>query len=387
MKADILHVVPYYHPLSGGPPVVVQRLVEEMRRAGVRSRVISTDACAPPGDTAWIASIGSTEEIQIISGARLGEYAWQNELGSLLDRAVTDARMVAVHGCWNWPTLSAMRACRKHSIPYVVMPHGMLDPHSMARGRWKKRLYGPLVEWPVIRDAQAMVYTNEAEQTLARQSVRRLPAGVIAPLGTDWPPDARATLASEFLTKYPQLKGKQCAVFLGRLHPKKGLDLLIPAWKLISQQIADARLIIAGEGSDDFVTDLKNSVKNHSISESVIFTGMLNGRDKWGALAAADLFLLPSYQENFGLAVVEALASGTPAVISRRVNIWQPLVLDQAAVACELDSASVATLTCRLLNDPETRSAMAEAAIDCVRSRFHWKKTSQAFERLLERFG
>ena len=387
MNTDLLHVVPYYHPNSGGPPVVVQRLLEEMSGDDIRSHVITTDACAPTGDNEWISRIPHGELITVVRDAKLGEFAWHASIQKTVDRAVQDARLVAIHGLWSWPNLAAMNASRRHGTPYVIMPHGMLDPNSLARGRFKKQLYGRLIEWPKLRNASAMVYTNAPEQELAESSVPNLPTGHIAPLGTDWPPDTRQQLASEFRARFPQTIGKDCVVFLGRLHPKKGLDLLLPAWRNIVSRHPNACLIIAGKGETKYESKIREQIASNEIDDSVLMAGMLNGRDKWGALAASTLFVLPSYQENFGLAVVESLASGTPVVISKRVNIWNPLQEAGAAAICDLQPNSISETTCTLLNEPDAISSMARAGKACVADNFDWRKTANRFHSLIERYS
>src|SRR5262249_32164051 len=143
----------------------------------------------------------------------------------------SSSRLVHLHTLWTYPTWAAVRACRRHNVPYVVMPHGMIDPNSLARKQLKKYLYGNLIEWRNLRGAHAMLYTHEEEQRLAESTVRGLPRGYVASLGCDDPPEAdRGHLAEEFLSKRAELRGKRIVLFLGRLHPKKGLDLLLGAF-------------------------------------------------------------------------------------------------------------------------------------------------------------
>src|SRR5262249_22116478 len=150
------------------------------------------------------------------------------------------------------------RACRNAQVPYIVMPHGMLDPHSLKRKWLKKQLYGRFVEWPNLRRARAVVYTTLEERRLAESSVAGLPPAYMVPLGADDPPAApNAELAEEFLQAHPQLRGKVLVTFLSRLHPKKGLDLLIPGFALLATQHPDAQLVLVGPGEADYVLQLR----------------------------------------------------------------------------------------------------------------------------------
>ena len=244
-----------------------------------------------------------------------------------LDRLVPQCRLVHLHTVWTYPTWAAMKACRRHGVPYVVMPHGMLDPFSLERKWLKKLLYGRLIEWPNLRRAKAMIYTHDAERQLAESSIAGLPSGYIVPLGSDEPPQAgRNVLAEEFLCEHPHLRGRALVTFLSRLHPKKGLDLLIPAFADLVTRRPSAHLVLVGPGEESYVQRLRQLVDQLSIAECVTFIGPLEGRAKWAALAASNVFVLPSFQENFAIVVVEAQRMGVPVVLSRRVNIWEDIV-------------------------------------------------------------
>ena len=203
-------------------------------------------------------------------------------------------------------------------MPYVVSPHGMLDPGSLGRRGVRKRAYAAVVEWPHLRRAAGMIYTAEEERRLAESSVSGLPPGSVVPLGAGDPPDEpRADLAATFFESFPELKGKRVVLFLGRLHEKKGPDRLIAAFPEVRRAVPGAALALVGPGEERYVAGLRAAA-----GEGVHFLGSLSGRLKWAAYAAADVFVLPSFQENFALTVAEALRVGTPAVLTRHVNIW-----------------------------------------------------------------
>ena len=292
---------------------------------------------------------------------------------------------VVVHGIWQYPSFGAWRALHGTPTPYFVFPHGMLDPwfnRTYPLKHLKKLLYWPWGEYRVLRDATAVLFTSEEERRLARESFRLYRAKeVVVNYGTaapevDWP-----AAQEEFLARFPQLRGSRFFLFLGRLHEKKGVDLLIKAFASLGQD--RGQLVIAGPCADEnYLQHLRELA--HDLS--VVFTGMLSGNLKWGALRAADVFVLPSHQENFGIAIAEALACGTPVLISDKVNIWREVVADGGGFA---DDDTLAG-TLRLLErwktiSPNERAAMSSRAQDSFARRFEISRAVDSFLEVLER--
>src|SRR5262245_17795650 len=153
---DVLHVVPYMHPRAGGPPVVVDRLCARLAQRGWTSRVATTDTFAPKGDASWTDGYRAAYSLEVYP-SRGGSYSYSRTLSATMGELVSQSRLVHLHTLWTHPTWSAIRACRNAGVPYVVMPHGMLDPHSLKRKWLKKQLYGRFVEWPNLRHARAVV--------------------------------------------------------------------------------------------------------------------------------------------------------------------------------------------------------------------------------------
>jgi glycosyltransferase involved in cell wall biosynthesis len=161
-------------------------------------------------------------------------------------------------------------------------------------------------------------------------------------------------------------------LFLSRVHPKKGLDLLVPAFAQAAP--ADAVLVIVGPDADGYSDQVRAMANRHSVGDRLLFTGMLRGRDRIEAFVDADLFALPSYQENFGIAVVEALASGCPVLISDQVNIHREITAGGVGVVVPTDTASVAQALAGWLGDPARRAAAAARAPAFVRARYDWQR-------------
>ncbi len=207
-------------------------------------------------------------------------------------------------------------------------PHGMLDPwfkRTYPLKHLKKWLYWPWAEYRVLRDAAAVLFTAEQERIDARKSFWLYRCReVVTGYGIAAPAGDLARQRSLFLERHPELAGRRMILFLGRIHVKKGCDLLLRAWKEVSRDQADAWLVMAGPSDHAYGAEMKDLARSLGL-EKVTWTGMITGDLKWGSLGAADAFILPSHQENFGISVVEALACGVPALISDKVNIWREI--------------------------------------------------------------
>jgi glycosyltransferase involved in cell wall biosynthesis len=228
----------------------------------------------------------------------------------------------------------------------------------------KKWAYWPWADYRVLRDARAVLFTSEEERLQARRSfwLYRAEERVVA-YGTTAPPDNAGKLKEDFLAAHPNLRGKRVLLFLSRIHEKKGCDLLIRAFARIASLDPKLELVMAGPDQSGWVGRLKELAKELNIADRICWPGMLQGDMKWGAFYDAEAFVLPSHQENFGIAVAEALGCGLPVLISDKVNIWREVQSSGAGLIAPdtLDG------TIRLLNEwlsltEERRQAMALAA-------------------------
>ena len=380
----ITHVIPYMHPAAGGPPVVVDRLSRELGARGHEIQVLTTDLFGRQNRD-WVTEDSRPYGMQVFSATAGNGFGFSVRFWREIGRAIQGSDVVHVHTLWTFPGLAAARACLHAEIPYLVMPHGMLDPHSVGRKWLKKQCYGRLLEWPLLRQARGMCYTHTEEERLAAMTCRGLPRGYIVELGAESPPDSpRPELRSEFLTRHPELCDRTVVLFLGRLHSKKGLDLLIPAFDTVRRQRPEAHLLLVGPGDATYVQSLREEVVRRGLEGSVTFTGVLYGREKWAAMAASDLFVLPSYQENFALAAVDAVQSGLPVMLSRRVNLWKDLVDAGVARDCEPELDSVAAALGKCLDDSDWRRAALPAGRKLLSERFNWATTAARLKTIYE---
>ena len=263
-------------------------------------------------------------------------YGYTPRFTSWLRAHAAEFDAIIVNGLWQYQGFGAWRILRRCRVPYFVFPHGMLDPwfkRTYPLKHMKKWLYWPWAEYRVLRDARGVLFTAEEERLQARNSfwLYRCNEAVVG-YGITAPQGDGEQQRHAFFQRFPALRGKRIYLFLGRIHPKKGCDLLIEAFADVARQDPNSHLVMAGPCGDDWLTRLQQRSEQLGISQQVSWPGMLEGDSKWGAFRAAEIFVLPSHQENFGIAVVEALACGLPVLISDKVNIWREVDEDRAGL-------------------------------------------------------
>jgi glycosyltransferase involved in cell wall biosynthesis len=264
----------------------------------------------------------------------------------------------------------------------------MLDPWFKRQYPWKhlkKWMYWPWADYRVLRDARAVFFTSEEERLLARSSFWLYRCNeVVVGYGTAGPSGDPAAERAEFFSFYPELQGKRLALFIGRIHPKKGCDLLIEAFAKVLGSNADWRLVIAGPDQVGWQSKLKHRAEQLGVASRITWTGIIHGAMKWGALQAAEFLALPSHQENFGIVVAEALAAGAPTLISNKVNIWREVEAAGAGIV----APDTLEGTCRLLQNyvdlPGTeQQAMRVRARQCFAEYFDIEKAAQNLQAVL----
>jgi glycosyltransferase involved in cell wall biosynthesis len=255
--------------------------------------------------------------------ARLGErFNYSATLARWLDDNVEKFDVVHVHAVFSHPCLAAARACRKHSVPYIVRPLGSLDPWSMRQKALRKRLMWQMAARRMLRGAAFVHYTTNEEKRLAENSLA-LEHGVVIPLGVDLEAIQDRAPGSIFRDAHPSLRDKPYVLALSRIHLKKNYELLIEAFLSLAKrpELERWRLVIAGNGDADYLSSLRALTERLGGGDKVIFAGWLEGAAKASALQDASLFALPSRQENFAIAAVESLACEVPVVVSEHVNL------------------------------------------------------------------
>jgi len=249
----------------------------------------------------------------------------------------------------------------------------MLDPWSLSQGWLKKKIYLMMRLTRDLNHAAALHYTAEDERDLA-SPLKLKPRAIVEPNGINLEEFDDLPDPSAFRNKWPQIAGRRIILFLSRLHHKKGLDLLIPAFA--KARLDNCVLIIAGPDNDDYLPVVRQLIEEHQLQNDVILTGILRGRDRIEAMSAAELFVLPSYQENFGIVVVEALASGTPVIISDQVNIHREITAAQVGGVVPTQITPLAGMLGLWMNDDHRRAQARIKARSFALRTFDWNQAA-----------
>ncbi|PPK43028.1 glycosyltransferase involved in cell wall biosynthesis [Trinickia symbiotica] len=390
MGLKILHAIASVNPAYGGPIEHVMQIARVHRSHGNSVEIVSLDSPSDP----WVADC----KVRCHAvGPGLGKYRYTPRLISWLEAHVSTFDVVIVNGIWNYISFGVWLALRGSTVPYFVFAHGMLDPYFRRQyplKHLKKCLYWPWAEYNVLRNAKAVFFTSEEEMLLARQSFWPYHCNeYLVNYGTGSASGDAEQQREAFLTRFPHLRGKRSLLFLGRVHEKKGIDLTL---KGLAQCIAetpisrttDVHLIIAGANDNKHAAEIKALAKKLGLEDRITWTGMLSGDLKWGAFHASDAFVLNSHQENFGIAVVEALSAGLPTLITNKINIWREIEQAHAGFVDRDDTAGAARLLNRWLTAPHDEWAdMRIRARDCFNSRFHVGATLQCLENAFATYG
>jgi glycosyltransferase involved in cell wall biosynthesis len=374
-------VIPSLAARDGGPTKAVIEMCRELRRHGEHTEIYTTNAdgagCldVPLGLPTGVGGVGVT--YFRIDGSRY--YRYSSDLAAALRTNISKFDVVDINSLYQFPSSAAAHYCRKQGVPYVLRPHGSLDPYLYRRHSVRKRLYELLVERRNLAAAAAVHFTSSEEMRLARLSGLRF-RGAVAPLGLEFEsePAGVETLAEKI---WPQVAGKKLVLFLSRVNFKKGLDILARAFGEIHRCRRDAHLVIAGPDNDNYAGRVRGWLAEERALEAATFTGMVLGETKAALLKRADLLVLPSYTENFGIAVVEAMAAGLPVVISNKVNIWREVSEAGAGLVVNVDPTEVADAVLTLLANPTLALEIGRRGYTLAREHFSWDATGH---RLLE---
>lgn len=384
----VLHVQESLSPRYGGPTTVLSQLVKAQAEAGFEVAVATTNADYPAGtyhEPGWDTLAGGAVKVLYASN-QFAPLKVSFGLANYLRQAIPSFDVVHLHGLFRFPTTFAAYICQRYGIPYIIAPHGSLDPwnyeRSSAGNIRLKRLYERWFDLPNLNAASAIHYTAAEERDRA-SSLELISPSFIVPNGLDW----------ELFKSLPargQLRGRwgvgdaPTVLFVGRIHPMKGLDLLIPAFDFLRREVPNARLVIAGPENDNYGQHLRGWVAELGLDSAIHFVGPLWGPELVQAYVDADVFCLPSYAENFGMTVVEAMASAAPVVISDEVKIHGDISEGQCGLVtrCDVDELSSALMT--LLRDADRCKNMGRAGRQLVKARYSWPGIVQALGRQYE---
>jgi glycosyltransferase involved in cell wall biosynthesis len=368
----ILHIIGTLDPKAGGPAESVRALLS-FGPADYTGEVVTFDDPNAPYVKNYPYKVHALGPQTSVYGYNAKLYPWLKANSDRFDGVV-------VNGLWQYCGLAAWRALAGRK-PYVVFTHGMLDPYFKKRyplKHLKKWIYWLLAEYWVLRGAYRVLFTTNEESRLAEQSFfLHKWKGFVVPFGADRPPKDGDTLREAFHAAHPDLRGLRKMLFLGRIHRKKGCDMLIRAFTELAALDPDLHLVMAGPDQQNWVPELKQAVADAGLAHRVHWPGMLDGDVKWGSLFASEVFILPSHQENFGIAVAEALSCGVPVLLADKVNIAPDIAADGAGLMEPDTQEGTHNLLRRWIAlSPEARRQMAAQALRTYNERFDMRKNA-----------
>ena len=377
MSPNVLHVIPAVAARYGGPSTAALAMARALLATGTRVVLATTDADGPGELSATLGQIQNFHDVPTVFFRRRGGEAFKYATGlaGWLRRHIQEFDVVHVHAVLSHASLAAGRVARSAGVPYIVRPLGTLDPWSLGRKRWRKQVLLHLSGRRLLGGAAAMHYTTLDEQMRAERSLR-LPEGVVIPLGIE-----------DALFQNPATPASSKAVVsLGRLHPKKGLEVLIGAFHqtVASGLVQGWSLIIAGDGEPTYVADLQRLAAAGPGHSAITFVGWVDGERRTGLLRGASLFALASHQENFGLAVAEAMACGVPPIVTPGVNLAPDIASAAAGWVVGRDTDALATTMLTAMRDDDGRREVGHRS-RAFAERFRWPAVAQQLLSLYTR--
>ncbi len=387
----LLHIIGSVNPSAGGPIEAILRL-HDVTREAITHEIASLDK---PG-AEFLAdfqiktyALGNVPRNHASWTKPLARYGYTPHAIPWLKEHVRDYDCVVVHGLWNYSKFVAARVLPGGKTPYVVFPHGMLDPWFQQRyplKRIAKQFSWLVCEGRLLAGARTVLFTAEEEKLRARGAFwgYSYKEGIVG-LGAEDPPVASGQ-EEAFRAAVPSLGQRRYILFLSRIHPKKGCDLLLNAFASHASQHPDVDLVVAGPDQVNLGTSLKKFAEEQGIASRVHWPGMLTGAAKWGAYRAADAFILPSHQENFGIVVAEAAACRTPVLITNKVNIWREIESSGAGFVESDDLPGTQRLLERFFAlDAAAADSMKSSARVCFEKHFDMKRSGQEFLQAIQK--
>jgi glycosyltransferase involved in cell wall biosynthesis len=380
----VLHVIPSVSAVHGGPSRAIVDIERALAARGVEVTTVATnddgdsrtlpvhcgEPIATPYATRWYFPRST-----VFFKTSVGMAKWLKDNIATFD-------LVHAHGLFSFAPVAAAFLARRAGVPYILRPHGVLAPYGMTQHRpLLKKMSLALIERRLIEAASAMHFTSRAEIDEAK-ALRLKCRGVVIPLGIDLGSSIKGEGRERRRGDEPFK-----LLFLSRIDPKKNLEALLHAFSLVCSKHSAVLLNIAGDGDPEYRARLQSLARTLNIADRIEWLGYIEGDRKADALRAANAFVLPSHSENFGLAVVEALAAGLPCVVSGEVAIAPEIETARAGFIVGTDAESIAAGIARLLANEDGYSAMSTAARALAASAFSLEAMGERLEALYRDIG
>lgn len=389
----LLRCIRSLDPELGGIEEAVRQACLGLPELGHSVEIVCLDEPDAPWLTDYPARVHALGPVKLtLRSASLEPYGYSRQFVRWMRANAGEYDAVIVEGVWQFPGLGTWLALRNSKTPYFVIPHSQLDPWFKSEyplKHIKKQMYWLLAQYRILRDARAVLYLSEQERSLARQCFWPYRAKeAIAGLAINVPAGNPTSQRQLFLDRFPELRKKRVLLFMGRIQQKKGCDLLIEAFARCSRKDPSLHLVFAGPDQVGWRKELQGRVARLGLESRVTWTGMLSDDTKWGALHAAEVFVLPSHTEGFPITVIEAMACGLPVLISDKVNIWTEVEATGGAFVATDDLDGTTELLQRWLRlTPDERESMRRRARNGYVEQFAPAVALDRFVSTLRAFG
>ncbi|MHC5738689.1 glycosyltransferase [Nostoc sp.] len=371
----ILFIAPYIGATYGGTSKIVTELVEAIGFLGVSVDLVTTHANGsnnldvPLNE--WINQ--KCYRVQYFDCWHRDDFIISPSLISWLFKNVNSYDIVHSQTVFAPMISVAHSICKYFQIPYIVTPHGMLEPWALSYKAWKKRIYYKVFENSAIQNSSAIQATSSFElnniNSLKFQNTVFVPNGIRR---QEFEPLSNREI---FYQQFPETRGKTLILFLGRIDPKKGLDLLAPAFAKVYNQFPHTHLVVAGPDNIGFMDKAQNYFLQADCLDAVTFTGMVSGALKYAALAAANLYVAPSYSEGFSISILEGMASGLPCIITTACN-FPEAAKAEAAHVIEINVNAIANALIECLSNPQQATEMGDRAREFIFQNYTWDRAA-----------
>jgi len=371
---NILICTPYISSTYGGISKIVVDFVQEISKFGIQVDIITTNAdpfhkLNVPLNT-WI--LKENYRIQYFPCWNRNDLIISYSMIKWLFFHVLDYDIIHSNTVFS-PLISISNwICKLRQIPYIITPHGMLEPWSLSYKAWKKRLYFTLLEKPSFQTCRTIQVNSSSEANSIKSLGIKSPI-VIVPNGIHRQEFENLPDPDLFYQQFPHTRNKTLILFLGRIDPKKGLDLLAPAFNKVYNQFPQTHLIVAGPDSIGFLPTAKSYFTQAGCLEAVTFTGMLKGELKLSVLAAANIYIAPSYSEGFSMSVLEGMATGLPCVITTGCNFPEAGMANAAKIV-DINADDIADALIQLLQNADEAKKMGDRARQFILDNYTWDR-------------
>ncbi len=373
----VLLTIPAVGDVYGGPSKILLELAQSLGKQGSQVDLVTTNANGTktlqvPTKT-WV--LKDYYRVQYFSCCQLGDYKFSTSLTKWCWQQLNSYDIVHTHAIFSLTNLPFYWICTHKNIPFLSTPHGMLEPWALSYKAWKKNIYYNILEKPALNAAQAIQATASTEFV----NLHRLNLNsklIKVPNGIDLSNFENLPDPNVFYRIFPHTRGKQLILFLGRLDPKKGLNLLAEAFGQVRQNFPNTHLIVAGPDNINYRSTVDQFFHDAGCYSSVTFTGMLNGVIKYAAFAAASFYIAPSYSEGFSISVLEGMAAGLPVVITTGCNFPEAAVAEAAQVV-EISGDALAQALIYYLKYPEEAQKMGDRARRFVLENYSWEQVAR----------